>query len=112
MGSAYETKGQLFERCYKNQIQNRYAYNFVPNIHCSLPCTGKYIVDVQSFNKMEPAIAEVFVGMNNEKEIIIQLCNHSKLSYNDRELCIKWLERLDSEGIMKEQQLKELVPNS
>lgn len=46
------------------------------------------------------------------KEITIQFYNYSKLGYNDIELRIKWMELIETEGITKEQQLKELVPIS
>jgi len=121
MGSNYEAKGQLFAAYFgklfqtsnlQNFVPNSNAYTFVPGNQCVIPCVGKYTVEVQSFNHTESATAEVFIGMNNDKEIIIQFYNHSKLSYKDIEYRVKWLERIENEGITKEQQLKELVPNS
>ncbi|MFC5588698.1 cytidyltransferase [Sporosarcina soli] len=116
MGSVYETLGQLVVPFSESNVtvrndgaymSNNYIYTFVPNNHCSIPCTGKYLVEVQSFNQRETAIAEVIsIG----KEIEIQLCSQLELGYNNRELYIKWLDSLENEKIMIEQQTKELVP--
>jgi len=110
MGSDYEAKGQLYTPNFgkifqtsslQNFVPNRNAYAFVPGNHCLIPCVGKYTVEIQSITHTESATAEVFVGMNNGKEIIINFYNHSKLSYNDIELRIKWLELIEIEGIRK-----------
>lgn len=120
MGSMYETEGQLYIPYYKNvimtnnnetQASNRNIYTFVPNSHCITPCVGKYLVELQFFNKKESAIAEIFKGINNEKKITVQFCNNSKISYNNRELCIKWLDCLESDRKIMKSQIKVLVPN-
>jgi len=118
MGSDYEAKGQIYIPYFGKLIQisnpqkfvpDRNAYTFVPANHCLIPCVGKYTVEVQSNNYSKFATAEVFEGMSNEKVVIIQFCNRLELDYTDIEFRIKWIDRLESEGIKNERQLKELV---
>ncbi len=116
MGSVYETVGQLAVPFSESNVtarnegaymSNNYVYTFVPNNHCSIPCAGNYLVEVQSFHQRETAIAEV---VSIGEGIEIQLCSQLKLGYNNKELRIKWLDSLENEKIMIGQQTKELVP--